>query len=183
MNRPVIIIPGYQNSGPGHWQSLWESNVRGAIRVEMPNWDFPRKEEWVEALDATLGTAWQETETPAVLVGHSIGCLTILHWAADPFFAARWPVKAALLVAPADVERKDCPEVLRSFGPIPMGHLPFPSRVVASSDDPLLSLERAKRFAESWGSTFTDVGNCGHINTASGFGEWPRGEAMLQELM
>ncbi len=183
MNRPVIIIPGYQNSGPGHWQSLWEANVRGAIRVEMPNWDFPHKEEWVEALDETIGTAWQETETPAVLVGHSIGCLTVLHWAADPFFMARWPVKAALLVCPADVEREDCPEVLRAFGPIPLGQLPFPSRVVASSDDPLLSLERARHFANSWGSEFTNVGACGHINTASGFGEWPRGEAMLQELM
>ena len=77
----------------------------------------------------------------------------------------------------------DCPEVLRPFGPIPMAHLPFPSHVVASSDDSLLSLERAKQFADSWGSEFTNVGPCGHINTASGFGEWPRGEAMLQELM
>ncbi len=183
MNRPVILVPGYQNSGPGHWQSLWEANVRGAMRVEMPNWEFPRKEEWIEALDEVIGAAWRETEIPAVLVGHSLGCLAIAHWAADPFFAARWPVKAALLVVPADVEREDCLEALRGFGPIPRARLPFPSRVVASADDALLSPERAQSFATSWGSQFTQVGKCGHLNTASGFGEWPRGEAMLRELM
>lgn len=183
MNRPVILIPGYQNSGPGHWQSYWESNVKGAMRVEMPNWDFPRREEWVEALDGALRDVWQETETEAVLVGHSLGCLAIVHWAADPFFAGRWPVKAALLVAPSDVEREDSLEILRNFAPIPRGRLPFPSRVVASTDDPFLSLARAQEFAGSWGSQFTSVENCGHINTASGFGEWPRGEAMLKELM
>lgn len=183
MNRPVILVPGYQNSGPGHWQSLWEANVRGAIRVEMPNWDFPRKAEWVETLDDIIGATWRKTETPPVLVGHSLGCLAIAHWAADSYFAARWPVKAALLVVPADVEREDGLEVLRNFAPIPRRRLPFPSRVVASSDDLFLSVARAESFAASWGSTFANVGNCGHINAASGFGEWPKGEALLRDLM
>jgi predicted alpha/beta hydrolase family esterase len=183
MNRPVILIPGYQNSGPGHWQSLWESNGTGAVRVEMPHRAFPRREEWVEALDDTLRDVWRETETEMILVGHSLGCIAIAHWAADPFFAARWPVKAALLVAPSDVEREDTLELLRNFAPIPSERLPFQSRVVASTDDPFLTLERAQAFAASWGSQFTSVEKCGHINTASGFGEWPRGEAMLKELM
>ena len=183
MNRPVILVPGFQGSGPGHWQSLWGASVKGALRVEMPNWEFPRRPEWVEALDEVIGAAWQETKTPAVLVGHSLGCLAIAHWAADSFFAARWPVKAALLVVPADVEREESPGVFHSFAPIPRGRLPFPSRVVASTDDAFLSLERAQGFAASWGSQFTDVGKCGHLNTASGFGEWPRGEALLQDLM
>ncbi len=183
MDHPIILVPGYQNSGPGHWQSLWEASLKGALRVEMPNWEFPRRAEWMEALDDLLAHAWQETETPAVLVGHSLGCLAIVHWAADAFFSARWPVKAALLVVPADVDREDGLEGLRNFGPIPRGRLPFPSRVVASTNDPFLTPERAQSFADSWGSQFTNVGACGHMNTASGFGEWPRGEALLLDLL
>ena len=46
--RPILIIPGCGNSGPGHWQSLWEANLRDARRVEMPNWEFPHRADWVE---------------------------------------------------------------------------------------------------------------------------------------
>jgi predicted alpha/beta hydrolase family esterase len=86
-------------------------------------------------------------------------------------------------VAPADVEREEGPEELRDFAPIPRGVLPFPSHVVAAADDPHLDAERARSFAAAWGSRFSRLERGGHINAASGFGAWPRGEAMLKELM
>jgi predicted alpha/beta hydrolase family esterase len=42
-------------------------------------------------------------------------------------------------------------------------------------------LERARQFAEVWGSEFVNIGAAGHINTASGYGEWPEGLALLQD--
>ena len=175
--RPILIIPGLGNSGPGHWQSLWESNLPYAKRVRMPNWDFPHRADWVEALDTAIREASQSM--PPILVAHSVGCLAVAHWARR----YQLPVHGALLVAPVDVERPDTLESLLDFAPIPMFGLPFPSHVVASSDDPYASLERSREIAEAWDSLFTDLGPRGHINTASGYGEWPRGEAFLQDLI
>jgi uncharacterized protein len=175
--RPILIIPGYGDSGPGHWQSLWEFNRKYAKRVQMPNWDFPHCPDWVEALDSAIREASQTM--PPVLVAHDIGCLAVAHWARR----YQSPVHGALLVAPIDVERPDAKDVLKSFAPIPMFGLPFRSHVVASTDDPFLSIERAREIADAWDCLFTELGPRGHINTASGQGEWPRGEAFLQDLI
>lgn len=175
--RPILLIPGYGNSGPGHWQSYWEANLRDARRVEMPNWDFPHRADWVEALDAAIRRAG-EVAAP-VLVAHSLGCIAVAHWARG----YQRPVHSALLVAPVDVERPDALPAIRDFAPIPLFGLPFPSHVVASGSDPYTALERSRAFADAWNSGFTDLGPRGHINTAAGFGEWPRGEALLQDLL
>ena len=177
MRPPLLIIPGHGNSGPGHWQSLWEAERPEAVRVEMPNWDFPHRPDWVEALDAAVRDA-NET-APPILVAHSLGCIAVAHWAAEH----RRPVHAALLVAPTDVEAAQCRDLFASFNPIPLHSLPFDSRVVASSNDPFVSLDRARLFAEAWLSRFTDAGPRGHLNTAAGFGPWPRGEGLLEDLV
>lgn len=176
--RPILIVPGYLDSGLGHWQTLWEGQLRDARRVEMPNWAFPRRAEWVEALDDAIRKA-NEDGIPPILVGHGLGCLAIVHWTE----AYERPVHGALLVAPLDAEAPSAPEVARGFAPVPLFGLPFPGRVVVSSADPFLSLERGRAFAEAWNAALSDIGPRGHIDTAAGFGEWPRGETLLRELM
>lgn len=175
--RPILIIPGYGDSGPGHWQSFWEANLRFAKRVQMPNWDFPHCADWVDTLDTAIREASQAM--PPVLVAHSLGCLAVAHWAKR----YQRPVHGALLVAPVDVERPDTLAAVKDFAPIPMFSLPFPSHVVASSNDPYSSIARSREIADAWDSLFTELGPCGHINTDSGYGEWPRGDAFLQALI
>jgi predicted alpha/beta hydrolase family esterase len=170
----ILIVPGYQNSGPGHWQSLWEGSLREAKRVEMPNWDFPHKVEWVEALDEAIAACTE----PPILVGHSLGCLAIVHWAGSQ----DREILGALLAAPTDAERPDALAAVRPFAPIPRYRLPFPAIVAASEDDPFLALDRARALAWDWGARFVDLGPCGHLNLASGHGPWPRGEALLSEF-
>jgi uncharacterized protein len=170
----ILIVPGHQNSGAGHWQSLWEDEVSGARRVEMPSWEHPVRSEWIAALDEAI----EACDEPPLLVGHSLGCIAIVLWAA----AHGRAVRGALLAAPADVERPDGLEELRPFAPIPRRTLPFPAFLAASSDDPFMQLDRAKVLAAEWGAQFVDLGPCGHLNTASGHGPWPRGEALLAEL-
>jgi predicted alpha/beta hydrolase family esterase len=55
--------------------------------------------------------------------------------------------------------------------------------VVASTTDPLVTIERAQGFAADWGSDFKLAGDAGHINAASGHGPWPEGLLMFGELM
>ena len=113
-----------------------------------------------------------------MLVAHSLGCLAVAHSARGRTL----PIRAALLVAPPDVERPDFPPVVEGFAPIPREPLPFASIVVASRDDPFVTFERARELAGAWGSRVVDVGMGRHINTEAGFGPWPLGEQLLAEL-
>jgi hypothetical protein len=92
-------------------------------------------------------------------------------------------IKGALLVAPVDVDSKDAPKPLKDFAPTPRELLPFPSIVVASSNDPYVTMPRAREFARSWGSRFVDIGAVGHINGESGLGDWPEGKRLLRHLI
>jgi len=170
----VLVLPGYQNSGPEHWQSLWEAKHPDYRRVLQRDWENPERDAWVEALDRAIAGIGG----PVVLVGHSLGCLAIAHWAERD----RGRVHGALLVAPPDVERPDFLAGARTFAPIPLRPLPFASIVVASTDDPYATLDRVRHFARAWGSELVEIGAAGHINTAAGFGPWPDGEALLERL-
>jgi predicted alpha/beta hydrolase family esterase len=171
----VLILPGWQDSGPKHWQSLWQVQF-GYQRVEQHDWLRPLRGDWLARLeDVVLGT-----DESAVLVAHSLGCMLIAAWAAHSRNTHR--VKGALLVAPGDVECEALRPVLGSWAPVTRQILPFKSTVVASHDDPNCSFARAKGFAGAWGSCLVDVGNAGHVNADSGLGEWLQGQALLDEL-
>ena len=175
MLRPtVLVLPGYDNSGPGHWQTLWEQAHPEFRRVQQRDWTAPVCDEWVAALDAAIVDAG----TPVVLVAHSLGCLTIAHHARRH---AR-PVRGALLVAPPNVDDPTFPAMAHTFRPIPRERLPFPSIVVAGSDDWYVDPDTARGFAAAWGSRFVLIEGGGHLNTDAGFGPWPEGERLLAEL-
>lgn len=171
----ALIVPGIGNSGPRHWQTLWERRYPHWQRVQQRDWDHPVLEEWLPALKSTLAGI----SAPAVLIAHSMGCLLVAHWAQQ----ASVPVRAALLVAPPDPQGSAFPSVVRGFETVPSGRLPFPSLVVASSNDPFGSLDYAKRCAAAWGSDFAEAGAIGHINAESGLGAWPAGLVLLERLL
>jgi uncharacterized protein len=170
-----LIIPGLGNSGPEHWQTFFEQSGPNFFRIEQQEWDAPDCEDWVKTIDQQIR---QFDPASVVLIGHSLGCTTIAHWAAR--YKTR--IKGALLVAPSDIEQPVYTFPATGFSPIPLLSLPFTSIVVASEDDPWVSLERAKLFASNWGSGFINIGKAGHINLAAGFGPWPQGLELLQQL-
>jgi len=172
---PVVIVPGWGNSGPAHWQTLWEADEPDWIRVMQRDWERPGAVSWLAAIDELVSGLPMKP----VLIGHSLGSIAIAKWAA----IRKGKAAGAFLVAPADVESSTCPSELRPFAPIPRRAIAFPVHVVASHDDPYVSPERAAAFATSWGATFTDIGNAGHINTDSGHGAWPEGRALLDILL
>lgn len=175
MPHPILIIPGIGNSGPEHWQSRWQAEEPGVTRVEQQEWDNPSYDDWRHTLEAAVAAA----PRPPVLVGHSLGCLLIGRWAQETAL----PVQGAMLVAPPDPDGPSFPATARGFVPLPRQPLPFPSLVVASRDDPYGHIIFAARCAALWGSRFVDAGYCGHINAASGLGDWPWGKELLQGLL
>ncbi|MDO9196374.1 alpha/beta hydrolase [Rhodoferax sp.] len=168
---PIIIVPGWRDSGPGHWQSLWAQALPGAVRVQQDDWIAPSRSAWVASIARTI-LAQPE---PVVVVAHSLGCIATTHL---PPEAARH-IHGALLVAPADPERRG---VLADFAPVPYQALPYHSLIVASSNDPYCPVRTAGAYARAWGSEFVRLQNAGHINIESGFGAWPLGLALLQSL-
>jgi predicted alpha/beta hydrolase family esterase len=172
----VLIVPGLGGSGPDHWQTRWETLYPRHVRVVQRDWDRPDRQRWLAALGAALDGAGE----PAFLVAHSLGCALVVHAATQPF-AAR--VRAAFLVAPADVDSRSCtPPETRVFAPLPRARLPFPATVVASETDPYMTLDRARGFAADWGAELVDAGPRGHLNADSGLGDWPAGRAIFESL-
>jgi hypothetical protein len=170
-----LVLPGIGNSGPNHWQSLWEKANPSFVRVQQRDWDRPVCAEWVEALDREIA----RLRDRPVLVAHSLGCLLLVHWAACSVSA----VRAALLVAPPDPDGPAFPREAIGFSPLPMKPFAFPSAVVASTNDPYGSLAFAERCAISWGSRLVNIGAAGHVNAESGLGPWQEGLAVLEQLV
>jgi uncharacterized protein len=173
--RSVLFLPGFGNSGPGHWQSLWERRLPLARRVDLGDWNRPSRDQWTSRLDAAITSC---REAP-VLVAHSLGVIAVVCWAA--LYDA--PVRAALLVAAPDMTRTDLPSEVLAFGTPPAVRLRFDAVLASSSNDPYCELAQSRSLSEAWGARFVDLGPVGHVNPDSGHGPWPEGERLLAEML
>lgn len=170
-----LIIPGLGSSGAEHWQTYFETTGNNFSRINQQEWDAPNCNDWIETIEAYLANFDLNT---VVLIGHSLACTTIAHW------AKRYgkKIKGALLVAPSDVDVPGYNFPTTGFSPIPSDKILFKTIVVASTNDEWVSLERAQYFAHNWGSEFINIGEAGHINTAAGFGKWDEGLTLLAKF-
>ena len=177
----VLMVPGLRDHVAEHWQTLLAQRlprVRTVSPMGRENLDCAARVAALEHEVARIGG-------PVILVAHSGGVITVAHWARKQ----RRPIRGALLAAPPDFEQAmpagyPTIEALRAGGwlPVPRELLPFQSIVAASRNDPLARFERVAELARAWGSRFADIGDAGHLNPASGFGEWPQAQSFIQEL-
>lgn len=175
-NFEVLLLPGWKNSDPLHWQSIWQERY-GYQRLEQHDWMHPLRGDW----SARLQEHVVDAASPVVLVAHSLGCMLTAWWSAHSP-QARTKIKAALLVAPPDIEQTELRHILPSWTPTSLEKLPFPSIVVGSQDDPYCTPEQSEFFAKAWGSQWVGVGHAGHINAQSHLDAWDAGHALLNEL-
>jgi len=172
----VLILPGYADSGPDHWQSHWERSDPAFRRVIQDDWLLPKLADWVRRLEEEVAAC----ATPPVLVAHSLACSLVAHWATRPGACAA----GAFLVAPADVDSAaHTADEVRNFSPVPLVRLAFPTIVVTSTNDPFVTPARAAAFARAWGSRLVTIERAGHLNADAGFGPWPEGRRLLDEVM
>lgn len=171
----TLILPGIGNSGPDHWQSRWLTLHPNFHRVPQTDWDHPDLDAWC----LNLETAVHDAPNPVILVAHSLGCLLAVHWE----LRTKLLVRGALLVAPPDPASKAFPPEAAGFGPVPLRRLPFPSILIASTNDPYGTPEFSRNCAVAWGSRLVEAGPLGHINAASGLGEWDQGLGIYEELL
>jgi predicted alpha/beta hydrolase family esterase len=186
MSSPtVLIVPGLRDAVATHWQTLLEARLRAAGRPVASVPPMGREDLDCARKVAAIEQAAQAIDGPIVLVAHSGGCIMVAHWAQRTQRA----VHGALLATPPDFERP-MPEgypaldALRAGGwlPVPRQRLAFPSIVAASQNDPLADFDRVAALAREWGGRLVDLGKVGHLNPASGYGEWPQAEDFIDEL-
>jgi predicted alpha/beta hydrolase family esterase len=167
-NITRMLVPGLRDSEAGHWQSRWHDQNPQWLRVKQRNWAQVDLEGWITAIDREQKLA----KNPLLLIGHSFGALASLVWAnRNPPLCA-----GVMLVAPAEPIRFGLDDDIL---PEPLA---VPGLLVASHTDPLLPFTRAQFWAQAWGCELVDIGEAGHINVESGFGEWPWGQAKLEEF-
>jgi predicted alpha/beta hydrolase family esterase len=177
----VLIVPGLRDHVPEHWQTRLASRLprtRSVAPMGRDNLDCAARVEAIERQAAAIAG-------PIIVVAHSAGVLSTVHWAHQ----TRCSVRGALLAVPPDFTRA-MPEgyptmaALYAAGwlPVPRRPLPFRSIVAASRNDPLARYERVAALAQGWGSKLVDLGEVGHLNPASGFGDWPAGDALIAGL-
>lgn len=171
----LLVLPGIYNSDSDHWQTRWEAIFPNATRVQQRDWDHPSCTEWV----ATLEQAVQQQTQPVILVAHSLGCLTVAHWAAQ----TQQHLQGALLVSVPDPQGTNFPKDAKGYEHTPMQLLPFKSIMVCSTNDPYGSAAYMQHCAQAWGSELAVIGDYGHINASSGLGAWEQGQALLAKLM
>jgi predicted alpha/beta hydrolase family esterase len=169
--RPVILVPGIGNSGPTHWQTLWQMKHSGATRVIQRDWDHPFCGDWVKALDEAVAQA----TVPPILVAHSLGCLAVAHWAAQ---SAR-RCFAALLVAVPDPSGPAFPSTAVGFAPLPGSLRISRVTVVSSTNDAYATSSHIEECVATWSAEHICLGRRGHINGTSGLDDWPEGWAII----
>lgn len=175
MSQTTLIVPGLHGSGDGHWQSWWQTDQPDAVLVEQADWSDPDADDWLETLEHAVATY-----PHAIVVAHSLGAIVTARLANSSVAPL---VAAALLVAPADIERTGTLHHRSyDFGGMPADRLPFPSLLVASRNDPYMPFDKAVALGKSWGSRLHDLGNAGHVNVASGFGRWAAGYALAKSV-
>ena len=178
LDLPVLNVPGIWDSGPTHWQTLWERAEPSIKRVEQRDWDHPDRDEWTATLEREARAAGG-LDSEIAIVAHSLGCLLVAHWAT----VTRCRVRGALIVAPPDPFAPAFPKDAAGFAEIPLVRWPFPSILVASPDDSYGDLGFARACANAWGSELVETRPLGHINAESGLGDWPAGLALLRRLL
>lgn len=174
MTTTYLIVPGYTNSGPEHWQSFMERKYSNVVRVQQDDWNSPSAA-WVERLDQVIA----ETQGDIVLLGHSCGAVAVVQWAATHACSR---VKSLILVAPADVDAETAIVPIRQQRPLPSGRLGYSALLIHSDNDQHLSEARARSLAVEWGCETRRFSGAGHLHTAAGYGEWPDGERLFENF-
>jgi len=182
-----LVLPGWNDSGADHWQSRWPVLHGGAqdrfVRVHQDDWAWPKRGDWMMNLDQALLADPAFEGEPAVLVAHSLACHLVAAWAAHSRHTRL--VQGAWLVAPPDLDGPPTPASvapqLQGWRRVVRQRLPFPAVVLASRSDPFALFERSQALAQDWGAAFQDLGEAGHVNEASGHGDWDEGWRLLQD--
>jgi predicted alpha/beta hydrolase family esterase len=172
---PTVVIPGWQGSGPGHWQSWLEDELRAAgretRRPAFADLDRPDLADWCAALKTVVADLPPDGYD---VVAHSLGAVLWLHHVAGPGGS---PLAARVLLVAPPSPHTGIVEIAAFFPPpldIDTVRRGADGTVlVAGDDDPYLPEGIATAYGVPLKIATTVIPGGGHLNTDAGYGEWP----------
>lgn len=172
---PTVIVPGWNGSGPGHWQTWLEDESaavgRPTLRPAFDDVDRPDLAGWLAALRAAVQAL---PETGYDVVAHSLGAVLWLHHVAQANDAPR-PDRVLLVAPPSPA--LDEPRIAE-FLPPPtdvdvVRHSAEGTVLVGGEGDPFCPEGTAAAYGVPLRIAVTVVEGGGHLNPQWGFGPWP----------
>lgn len=173
--RRVVVVHGYDAAPDQHWfpwlrERLTAEGVRTVV-VELPEPSFPEAGAWLAAVARAVGEPDRHTH----LVGHSLGCITLLrHLAGLP---GPWTLGGLVLVAGFTGRLEGVPlldEFLAEDVDVTAVRANVRRRLVLrSDDDPTVPAAATEALAERLGATVRVVPRAGHFCGSDGVTRLP----------
>ncbi|MEX9784451.1 RBBP9/YdeN family alpha/beta hydrolase [Providencia manganoxydans] len=172
-NKKVIIIHGYTASPEKNWFPWLKAQLEQqgvVVKVPaMPDPLSPNPQRWQQhLLDAQI-----ELDKDTVVIGHSLGCVTLLRYLASQ----QQQVGGYLLVSGFTEEQATLPE-LKAHTDISLDYANLKSlsdkRIsIISSNDSIVSPQSSRTLATLLETEVITVENAGHFLDREGFSEFP----------
>lgn len=175
--KRVVILHGWEGSPQGNWFP-WlkqELEARG-YQVTVPDFPdsaTPKLSAWLKTLEQVIG----QPDADLILVGHSLGSVTILRYLAT----INHPIKAAILVSPFTALRsdKDGSDIMTFLdGPWNWSYIRHATGkifVIGSNNDPYIEQDNFEFIANSLKTKLVLKKSSGHFNltTSPKFKKFP----------
>ncbi len=186
----VIIVHRWDGSPSEGWYPWMKERLQAdgcAVRVlKMPNPKKPTIRDWV----ATLQEAVKKPNGRTFLVGHSIGCQTIMRYLET--LSKGEAVGGALFVAPwftlKGLETNEDRRIARPWIETPIDTKDVASHVrsvfaLFSNNDPYVPVANVAQFEARLNAWTRTEKNAGHFSGEDGTDQLPQGLAALREMM
>lgn len=183
MKKRVIIIHRWGGKPSDDWYPWlkWELEKAGheILVPEMPNTEAPVIREWLDKLKEVVGKPDENT----ILIGHSIGCQTIIRFLETP--RSNEKAGEVLLVAPwihlVNLEDQESEMIAKPWTETPIDWEKAKKRAskyvcLFSENDPWVPVEEAEIFKNKLGAEVKILSNQGHFNER-------KSEIIFQEIL
>lgn len=180
-----LTVPGLNGSGCEHWQTWAEREIPNCRRVTGIDFHRPVIAAWADAIRQDV----KSCSGSVILLAHSFGCLASVMAVADQevkvcavvLVAPASPVRfgASGLLSEAEINHGSPPSLLACMPDQPLNTAGL---MIASNNDPWLSVDQAVHWSDLWGLRLQVLNNAGHINVDSGFGRWQAVHRLIADL-
>lgn len=174
--KHAVIIHGWKSNPESNWKPWLATELKAAgFRVDipvMPDPQHPNADDWVATLAETVGRSTDDT----YLIGHSLGCMTILRYLEG--LNANEKIRAALFVAGFGMKFQTYHDQHDSFFDHELDWAAIRSHcdafvAIHSDNDPSIKLDQMALFKRELGAKAIVVPGMGHFGSADKTYELP----------
>lgn len=185
MTQHVFIIHGFEGNPHGNWFDWLATKARGAgaeVQVpQIPEPNQPIAHNWQLMLDRIIGVPNENI----FLVGHSLGCITLLH-----FLSRHQPTKLGGLILAAGFTETlpRLPELdnyISASSPdfSVLKQINMPKQCLISNNDDHVPTKLTEHMAQQLSSPLVRIENGGHLMAENGFTELPQAWQALLPIL